>query len=126
MYILWLVLLENETSSVLNVQLSKLTASHCRKECLWSVAMLVEQVLTQQHVIGQLYWPGFPSESLSMYPKTGNTFCKIITRVYEKLRDVDRSVAVLNEFVIKLYKDSQTWCHSLYYFTIYCSTCFEC
>jgi hypothetical protein len=25
-----------------------------------------------------------------------------------------------------LNKDRPTWCHSLYYFTIYCSICFEC
>jgi len=30
------------------------------------------------------------------FSKTGNTFCKIITRTYEKLRDVDRSVGAFN------------------------------
>jgi len=25
-----------------------------------------------------------------------------------------------------LNKDRPTWCHLFYYFTIYCSTCFEC
>ena len=27
---------------------------------------------------------------------------------------------------VSLNKDRSTWCHLLYYFTIYCSTCFEC
>jgi hypothetical protein len=28
--------------------------------------------------------------------------------------------------ILIVYKDRPTWCHLLYYFTIYCSTCFEC
>ena len=39
---------------------------------------------------------------------------------------------IISEFVLgkwkrwKLNTDRPAWCHSLYYFTIYCSTCFEC
>ena len=29
-------------------------------------------------------------------------------------------------FRLPLNKDRRTWCHLFYYFTIYCSTCFEC
>ena len=31
-----------------------------------------------------------------------------------------------HQILISLNKDRPTWCHSLYYFTISCSTCFEC
>ena len=34
--------------------------------------------------------------------------------------------AVWSQFVCYLNKDRPTWCHLLYYITIYCSTCFEC
>jgi hypothetical protein len=33
---------------------------------------------------------------------------------------------LLNRSSSWLNKDRPTWCHLLYYFTIYCSTCFEC
>ena len=32
----------------------------------------------------------------------------------------------VQQHTVQLNKDRPTWCHLLYYFTVYCSTCFEC
>ena len=65
------------------------------------------------------------ASSCLWYPSCGweSFFCisKEVLEVnaHQSHRDVQSIKGYLN-------KERPTWCHLLYYFTIYCSTCFEC
>jgi hypothetical protein len=66
-------------------------------------------------------------ESLSCVWRDNYLWCSVAPIVGDSGR-VETCRPEIAFYVIKLLlnKDRPTWCHLLYYFTIYCSKCFEC